>query len=111
MSTTSLLIQNMTELFTLSSSIMDGGKLNKNMNNVMYESKQKNILIIILSIIVFILIKGLIVYLLYNFMMPKLIYSLSENKSLEIIESNFKTLTFSESVLLAILANVLFSSF
>lgn len=111
MSTTSLLIQNMTELFTLSSSMMDGGKLNKNMNNVMYESKQKNILIIILSIIVFILIKGLIVYLLYNFMMPKLIYSLSENKSLEIIESNFKTLTFSESVLLAILANVLFSSF
>lgn len=115
MSTTSLLIQNITELFTLSSSLMDGGKLNKNMNNInnniLYEGKQKNILIIILSIIIFILIKGLIVYLLYNFMMPKLIYSLSENKSLEIIESNFKTLTFSESVLLAILANVLFSSF
>ena len=111
MSTTSLLIQNITELFTLSTSLMDGGKLNKNMNNAMYEGKQKNILIIILSIIIFILIKGLIVYLLYNFMMPKLIYSLSENKSLEIIESNFKTLTFSESVLLVILANVLFSSF
>jgi len=112
MSTTSLLIQNITELFTLSSSLMDGGKLNKNINNnLMYEGKQKNILIIILSIIIFILIKGLIVYLLYNFMMPKLIYSLSENKSLEIIESNFKTLTFSESVLLVILTNVLFSSF
>lgn len=98
-----LLIQNIAELFTMSS-VMNGGKS----NNVGYTNKQTNVFIILLMTLFFILIKGLIVYLLYNFMVPKIMYSLSEGKTLETIESNFKTLSFSESVLLVILANTLF---
>ena len=105
MTVTTLLVQNIAELFSMSS-LMQGGKMNNNMNN----NKQKNILIIILMLLILLLIKGLIVYLLYNFMIPKIIYSVSENKSLEIIESNFKPISFTESVLLVILFNVLFSS-
>jgi cytochrome b subunit of formate dehydrogenase len=109
--TTSFLIQNIAELYTMSS-FMEGGKLNKNntsIDNGIYANKQKNILISLLMILFVILLKGVIVYLLYNFMVPKIIYSLSENKSLEIIESNFKPISFSESVLLVILTNTLFS--
>ena len=102
---TNLLIQNIAELFTVSS-IMQGGKYN-NINN--YMNKQNNFFISILMILLLILIKGCIIFLLYNFLVPKLIYSLSENRSLEIIESNFKTLSFSESVLLVIFTNKLFS--
>ena len=102
----SFLIQNMAELFTMSSS-MNGGKMN-NSNSSMYSTKQTNVLIILLMTLIAILLKGLIVYLLYNFMAPKIIYSLSENKTLEIIESNFKQISFSESVLLVILTNTLF---
>ncbi len=106
MTATTLLVQNIADLFSMSS-IMQGGKMNNGSN---YDGKQKNILIIILMLLILLLIKGLIVYLLYNFMMPKILYSLSENKSLEIIESNFKPISFTESVLLVILFNVLFSS-
>jgi len=109
MSATTLLVQNIADLFSMSS-IMQGGKMNNSINGTMYNGKQKNILMIILMLLILLLIKGLIVYLLYNFMIPKLIYSFSENKSLEIIESNFKTISFTESVLLVILFNVLFSS-
>lgn len=113
MTATTLLVQNIADLFSMSS-IMQGGKMNNSMNNGMnsaiYNGKQKNILMIILMLLILLLVKGLIVYLLYNFMMPKIIYSLSENKSLEIIESNFKPISFTESVLLVILFNVLFSS-
>jgi flagellar basal body-associated protein FliL len=105
MTVTTLLVQNIAELFSMSS-LMQGGKMNNSMNN----NKQKNILIIILMLLILLLIKGLIVYLLYNFMIPKIIYSVSENKSLEIIESNFKPISFTESVFLVILFNVLFSS-
>lgn len=105
MTVTTLLVKNIAELFSMSS-LMQGGKMNNSMNN----GKQKNIFVIILILLILLLIKGLIVYLLYNFMTPKLIYSFSENKSLEIIESNFKPISFSESVLLVILFNVLFSS-
>jgi cytochrome b subunit of formate dehydrogenase len=105
MTVTTLLVKNIAELFSMSS-LMQGGKMNSSMNN----GKQKNIFVIILILLILLLIKGLIVYLLYNFMIPKLIYSFSENKSLEIIESNFKPISFSESVLLVILFNVLFSS-
>jgi len=108
---TTFLIQNIAELYTMSS-FMQGGKINKNntyIDNINYTSKQHNILISLLMILIAILLKGIIVYLLYNFIVPKIIYSLSENKSLEIIESNFKPLSFSESVLLVILTNTLFS--
>ena len=102
---TNLLIQNMAELFSVSS-IMKGGR-SDNMNS--YMSKQNNFLVSILMILLLILIKGCIIFLLYNFLVPKIIYSLSENRSLEIIESNFKTLSFSESILLVIFTNTLFS--
>jgi len=108
---TTFLIQNIAELYTMSS-FMEGGKLNKNnayIDNINYTSKKHNILISLLMILIAILLKGIIVYLLYNFIVPKIIYSLSENKSLEIIESNFKPISFSESVLLVILTNTLFS--
>ena len=108
---TTFLIQNIAELYTMSS-FMDGGKLNKNNiynDSLNYANKQKNILISLLMILFAILLKGIIVYLLYNFLVPKIIYSLSTNKSLEIIESNFKPISFSESVLLVILTNTLFS--
>ena len=105
MTVTTLLVQNIAELFSMSS-LMQGGKMNNNMNN----NKQKNILIIILMLLILLLIKGLIVYLLYNFMIPKIIYSVSENKSVEIIESSFKPISVTESVLLVILFTVLFSS-
>ena len=108
---TTFLIQNMAELYTISS-FMEGGKLNKNntyTDSINYANKQKNILISLIMILFAILLKGVIVYLLYNFIVPKIIYSLSENKSLEIIESNFKPISFSESVLLVILTNTLFS--
>jgi hypothetical protein len=107
----SLLIQNISELFTISSQ-MNGGKFNK--NNLQYDTfnytnKQKNILLSLLMILVAIMLKGFIVYLLYNFITPKIIYSLSENKSLEVIESNFKPINFSDSILLVILTNTLFT--
>jgi hypothetical protein len=93
------------------SSLMNGGKLNKNIqiDNTLYANKQKNVLISMIMILLLILLKGIIVYLLYNFLVPKIIYSLSENKSLETIESNFKEISFSESVLLVILTNTLFT--
>ena len=109
MTTTSFLIQNIAELFSMPS-VMTGGKINKNLDSNSYATKQKNILFMLLGVLIMLLLKGLIVYLLYNFMMPKIIYSLSENKSLEIIESNFKPISFSESVLLVILLNTLFGS-
>lgn len=102
---TNLLIQNIAELFTVSS-IMQGGKSN-NINS--YMNKQNNFFVSILIVLLLLLVKGCIIFLLYNFLVPKLIYSLSENRSLEIIESNFKTLSFSESVLLVIFTNTLFS--
>jgi hypothetical protein len=108
---TTFLIQNIAELYTMSS-FFEGGKINKNntyIDSINYAHKQKNILISLLMILIAILLKGVIVYLLYNFIVPKIIYSLSENKSLEIIESNFKPISFSESVLLVILTNTLFS--
>ena len=108
---TSFLIQNIAELFTMSSN-MQGGKLNKNntqIDNFNYLNKQKNILLSFVMILFVLILKGYIVYLLYNFIVPKIIYSLSENKTLESIEDNFKPITFSESLLLVILTNTLFS--
>ena len=103
---TSFLIQNISELFTISS-MMEGGKMNK--NSINYYDKQRNVLMSFLLVLFVILLKGIIVYFLYNFMVPKIIYSLSENKTLETIESNFKPISFSESILLVILTNTLFS--
>ena len=103
---TSFLIQNISELFTISS-MMEGGKMNK--NSINYYDKQRNVLMSFLLVLFVILLKGIIVYFLYNFMVPNIIYSLSENKTLETIESNFKPISFSESILLVILTNTLFS--
>ena len=103
MSLTKFLVENMTELIQ-AKSLMNGGKTNgMNVGN-----KQNNVLLTLLIYLIILLIKGLIVYLLYNFLLPKLIYSVSENKSLEIIESQFKTITYTEAILLVIFANTLF---
>ena len=107
MTNTGSLIQNIAELFAMRN-VMSGGA-DKNLQfNSSYANKSNITLMVLLGTLIAILIKGLIVYLLYNFMVPKIMYSLSENKSLEIIESNFKTLSYSESILLVILTNTLF---
>jgi hypothetical protein len=107
MSASQLLIQNLTELLTASSTLVGGNKINNSASN------KSPILFLSLLLILFVLIiKGYIVYLVYNYLMPKLIYSLSSSinpVSLEYIENHFKTITFSESILLVILFNTLFS--
>lgn len=107
MTNTGVLIQNIAELFAMRTVMTGGTEKNLPFNNA-YTNKSNITLMVLLGTLIAILIKGLIVYLLYNFMVPKIIYSLSENKSLEIIESNFKTLSYSESILLVILTNTLF---
>jgi hypothetical protein len=106
MSTSSLLIQNISDLFTLSS-FMTGGKMNKNIDP--YTNKQTNIFFILLTILLMLLLKGLIVFYTYNFLVPKLILSLSVDRSIEDIENNFKQISYSESILMVILFNTLFS--
>jgi hypothetical protein len=101
MSVTNFFLQNIIELFTLSNS-MNGGKLN------IQKNKENFFLISLVAYLIILLLKGIIVYFLYNYLVPKLIYSLSENKSIEIIEHNFKNISFVESVLLVIFANTLF---
>ena len=107
MTNTSFLIQNIAELFSMKTVMTGGTEKNTPFNNS-YTNKSNITLMVLFGTLIAILIKGLIVYLLYNFMVPKIMYSLSENKSLEIIESNFKTLSYSESILLVILTNTLF---
>jgi hypothetical protein len=109
MSYTTFLIQNLSELSAFSH-VMDGGKMNNSTTTIGLGSGKKSQMILysILFFFIGILLKGLIVYLVYNTMMPKLIYSFSENKTLETIESNFKQLTYVESILLVILTNTLF---
>jgi hypothetical protein len=106
------LFDNIPDIFNLtsgitsntSSSIMKGGKLEQSV------TRRKNPFMILLIILFMILLKGLIVYLLYNNLVPKLIYSLSsDNRSLEDIMNNFKPLSYSESILLVILFNTLFT--
>ena len=97
------LLQNLSDLISLSST-KNGGS----MNNI-YNNKQNNFLFMLIGFMILILIKGLIVYYSYNFVVPKVIYSLSENKTLETIESNFKPLSYSESLLLVILTITLFN--
>jgi len=107
MSATQLLIKNLTELLSSSSSAHIGGT---NITNG--DAKASILLYSLILILISILIKGYIVYLLYNFLVPKLIYSLSSSinpRSLEMIENNFKTLTFGECILLVIFFNTLFS--
>ena len=112
MTISTFVIQNVAELFT-SNSLMNGGKTNNKISIEginSFPSKQNFILISLFTYLLILLIKGFIVYLLYNLLMPKLIYSLSENKSLEMTEINFKPISFSESILLVIFTNTLFSS-
>lgn len=112
MTISTFLIQNVAELFT-TNSLMNGGKISSKSNiDIVNQlpSKQNFILISLFAYLIILLIKGFIVYLLYNILMPKLIYSLNQDKSLEMIELNFKPINFTESILLVIFTNTLFSS-
>ena len=112
MTITTFLIKNVAELFTSNNSMI-GGKTNNKISIEginSFQSKQNFMLISLFAYLLILLIKGFIVYLLYNLLMPKLIYSLSEDKSLEMIENNFKPICFSESILLVIFTNTLFTS-
>jgi len=107
--TTAFLLQNITELFT-HSSLMNGGSNNANkVLKVNVSNNQRNLFIYFIFIVFALLLKGFIVYLTYNFVMPKLMYSVSKNETLETIESNFKPITYSESLLLVILTVTLFN--
>jgi hypothetical protein len=107
MSATQLLIKNLSELLSSSSTLTGGQK-----GGPAQVDKSSILLYSMILILISILIKGYIVYLIYNFLVPKLIYSLSSStnpRSLETIENNFKTLSFGECILLVIFFNVLFS--
>ena len=107
MTTTTLLLENIKDLF-IGSSILTGGK---NMKIDTSNGSSKNNLLMIFLILLLLLIKGFIVYLVYNTMAPKLIYSLSSsNKSFEDIQRNFNPITFVESILLVILFQTLFTN-
>ena len=55
------------------------------------------------------MLKGIIVNFLYNYLASKLIYSLRNNKSLEMIENNFKQKSFENiTILIVIFSNKLF---
>ena len=99
MSTSSLLIQNISELFTMSS-FMTGGKLNRNVDQ--FTNKKNNVLFMLFTILLMLLLKGLIVFIIYNFLTPKLMESVSINNS-------FKEISFPEALLMVILFNTLFS--
>jgi hypothetical protein len=102
MTVSSILIQNIVDLYT-SYPIMKGGK---NMNSI--KPKETNFFILLMIILIYLLIKGLIVYIVYNYMVPKLMYSLSK-KTMEEIKNEFRPISYTESILLVILFNTLFS--
>ena len=109
MTTTGFLLQNITELFTHSSLMGGGGNnLNKTLKGNV-SNNQRNLFIYFIFIVFMLLLKGFIVYLSYNFIVPKIMYSVCKNETLESIESNFKPISYSESLLLVILTNTLFS--
>ena len=99
MTTVNFLIENAVKSLN-SSKIMHGGAPNN--------KNSSNMIMIFLFSLIGLLIKGYIIYLTYNMIVPKVIYSLSENKTLENIENNFKQLTYMESLLLVIFTNTLF---
>lgn len=103
-----LLTKNINELFTNTLN-MSGGKIN-NINNSINNNKiSYNIFITFILVILSLILRGIIVYCLYNYLVPRIIYSLSENKSLETIESNFKKINLTDSILLVIFTTTLFS--
>ena len=104
MTTSTFLIKNIASLLA-SNSIMSGG------NRINGTNKSSFIFYSLLLVFISLLLKGFIVHILYNYLVPKLMYSVSKgNSSLENIESNFKPISFTEAILLVILANTLFSS-
>jgi len=100
MTTFNFLIKNIVKSFSANKS-MHGGSINNNKSS-------SNMLMVFLISLIALLIKGYIIYLTYNIMVPKIIYSISENKTLENIENNFRPLTYVESLLLVIFTNTLF---
>jgi hypothetical protein len=96
-----LLFQSIIQNFS-SKSTMYGGKLNQ-------PNPTNNIFLTFLILIILLLLKGYIVFIIYNSLVPKLIHSFSDNKSLENKPNNFRELSFTESILLVILTNTLFS--
>jgi hypothetical protein len=101
MTISSMVIQNIIDLYK--SNIMKGGK-----NIGVMQPKETNFFLLLFVILIYLLIKGLIVYIAYNYMVPKLMYSLSK-KTMEEIVKEFRPISYTESILLVILFNTLFS--
>jgi hypothetical protein len=101
------LIQNIVSYLTSSQiSVMEGGKLNKNIgySNQGSSSSSSSIILVFLFSLLSLLLKGYIVYLCYNMIMPQIINSLKNGTK----ENDFVEITYMEAVLLVILTNTLF---
>ncbi len=83
---------------------MNGGSIS---NNPSFSS----FFLIFIVFLILLLIKAFIVQIAYNAVMPSILYSLDvKNKSsFEEIKSNFRNISFIESLLLVILFNLLFN--
>ena len=102
MTTINFLVENLVKSI-VQNKTMHGG------NNSIANKGSPNFFLVLIFSLIALLIKGYIIYITYNLIVPRIIYSLSENKTLENIENNFKPLTFVESLLLVIFTNTLFS--
>ena len=100
------LIQNIVSYLTSSQiSVMEGGKLNKNIGySNQGSSSSSSIILVFLFSLLSLLLKGYIVYLCYNMIMPQIINSLKNGTK----ENDFVEITYMEAVLLVILTNTLF---
>ncbi len=108
MTLTSLLVNNFMETFVNSPNVpnaMIGGK-RMDMRKPRSTGEFFTLLLIFLIII---LIKAYIVYLGYNYVMPRILYSLNQERSstLQEVESKFRPISFTESIILTIFMNTL----
>lgn len=124
MTLTSLLVENFVDMVQQSNSSvtssysMTGGAVKRTMSSMSSSSTQPrsfgNFILLLVIFLIIILIKAFIVYIGYNYIVPKLQYSLysttDKKISLEEMEMNFRKITFTESIILVIFFNTLFSS-
>ncbi len=112
MTLTSYVVKSFFDHYATGNIMTGGGSTPSRISPSLAGVAKPNFFVIIFSLIIIILIKAFIVYLGYNYLMPKLIYSLSQdkNKNQEVIENNFKQITYVEAIVFSIFSSVLFSN-
>ena len=124
MTLTSLLVENFVDMVQHSNASvtnsysMTGGAVKRTVPSMSSSSTQPrsfgNFILLLVIFLIIILIKAFIVYIGYNYIVPRLQYSLysttDKKISLEEMEMNFRKITFTESIILVIFFNTLFSS-